>query len=42
MLFDPPITLTGDGGEEMDEMCRRQARRARRRKRHFERPLGKP
>lgn len=36
VLFDPPLEQSGDDVEEMDEMCRRQARRARRRKTNFE------
>ena len=36
VLFDPAFELPGDGSKHLDEVCQRQARRARRRKSHFE------
>lgn len=36
VLFDPAFELPGDGGRQLDEVCRRNARRARRRQSHFE------
>ncbi len=36
VLFDPAFDLPGDGSRHLDEVCRRQARRARRRQSHFE------
>ncbi len=35
VLFDPAFELTGEGGRYLDEVCQRQARRARRRQSHF-------
>ena len=35
VLFDPPIVLPG-AAKEMDAVCQRQARRARRRRQHFD------
>jgi len=36
VLFDPALELPGGSSKHLDEVCRRQARRARRRQRHFE------
>lgn len=36
VLFDPAFEVPGDTGKHLDEVCQRQARRARRRQSHFE------
>ena len=36
VLFDPPIVLPGAHRDEMEAVCQRQARRARRRLQHFD------
>ncbi|MDE0607199.1 MAG: alpha/beta hydrolase [Acidimicrobiaceae bacterium] len=36
VLFDPPLELSGDADRHLDEVCLRQAKRARRRRSHFD------